>query len=237
MAIAHDNSGSTFGVDVKSKTLSFTTSGSDRILFVYCECSEGYTITGVTYGGTAMTKVDTQTKAPLEFTLWYLVNPTTGTNDIIASCSGSTYISITASSYTGVLQTSPINGTNKSTSTGTSYSLSVTTTLDNSWAIMGLVAISARTTTAGSNTYKRVVNSAGNGEQILDTNSAQTPTGSKTMTVTSNSQEFFGIMVGFAPSLSSGPANLKSYNTNLKANIKSINTNLIANIKSLDTNI
>lgn len=33
-----------------------------------------------------------------------------------------------------------------------------------------------------------------------------------------------------------GPANLKSYNTNLSANIKSINTNLIANVKSLDTN-
>lgn len=34
-----------------------------------------------------------------------------------------------------------------------------------------------------------------------------------------------------------GPANLKSYNTNLKANIKTINTNPIANVKSLDTNI
>jgi len=33
-----------------------------------------------------------------------------------------------------------------------------------------------------------------------------------------------------------GPANLKSYNTNLKANIKSIDTNLIANIKSINTN-
>jgi hypothetical protein len=31
-------------------------------------------------------------------------------------------------------------------------------------------------------------------------------------------------------------ANLKTYNTNLKANIKSINTNLIANVKSLNTN-
>jgi len=35
----------------------------------------------------------------------------------------------------------------------------------------------------------------------------------------------------------SGPVNLKSYNTNLKANIKSINTNLIANVKSLNTNV
>jgi len=33
-----------------------------------------------------------------------------------------------------------------------------------------------------------------------------------------------------------GPANLKTYNTNLKANIKTINQNLIANCKTLDTN-
>lgn len=36
---------------------------------------------------------------------------------------------------------------------------------------------------------------------------------------------------------SSGPANLKSLDTNLKANIKSYNTNLLANIKSIDTNV
>ncbi len=35
----------------------------------------------------------------------------------------------------------------------------------------------------------------------------------------------------------SGPANLKSLDTNLKANIKSYNTNLIANIKSINTNV
>ena len=34
----------------------------------------------------------------------------------------------------------------------------------------------------------------------------------------------------------SGPANLKTYNTNAKANIKSINGNLIANCKTLNTN-
>lgn len=35
---------------------------------------------------------------------------------------------------------------------------------------------------------------------------------------------------------SAGPANLKSYNTNLKANIKTINTNAISNTKTLNTN-
>lgn len=34
----------------------------------------------------------------------------------------------------------------------------------------------------------------------------------------------------------SGPANLKSLDTNVKANIKSYNTNLLANIKSINTN-
>lgn len=35
---------------------------------------------------------------------------------------------------------------------------------------------------------------------------------------------------------SSGPANLKTYNTNAKANIKTMNTNPIANVKTFDTN-
>lgn len=35
----------------------------------------------------------------------------------------------------------------------------------------------------------------------------------------------------------SGPSNLKSLDTNLKANIKSYNTNLIANVKSINTNV
>lgn len=35
----------------------------------------------------------------------------------------------------------------------------------------------------------------------------------------------------------SGPANLKTYNTNPVANVKTINTNPIANVKSLNTNV
>lgn len=38
-------------------------------------------------------------------------------------------------------------------------------------------------------------------------------------------------------SAASGPANLKSLDTNVKSNIKSYNTNLLANIKSINTNV
>ena len=46
------------------------------------------------------------------------------------------------------------------------------------------------------------------------------------------------LIVDYTPTAggSTGPANLKSLNTNIKSNIKSINTNLIANCKSLNTN-
>lgn len=39
------------------------------------------------------------------------------------------------------------------------------------------------------------------------------------------------------PGAATGPANLKSYDTNVKSNIKSMNTNPIANVKSFDTNV
>lgn len=45
------------------------------------------------------------------------------------------------------------------------------------------------------------------------------------------------VQVFSVESQASGPANLKTYNTNLKANIKTINTNPIANVKSLNTNV
>lgn len=44
-----------------------------------------------------------------------------------------------------------------------------------------------------------------------------------------------GTLLAVAPAVS-GPANLKTYNTNVKANIKTINTNAIANVKTLNTN-
>ena len=45
-----------------------------------------------------------------------------------------------------------------------------------------------------------------------------------------------GFLQAFDVTEPTGPANIKTYNTNPIANIKSINTNLIANVKSLNTN-
>ena len=69
---------------------------------------------------------------------------------------------------------------------------------------------------------------------VVWTSSGATGTMSANMNQSRTTKHAFAVALNTPVS---GPANLKSYNTNLKANIKSINTNLIANVKSLNTNI
>lgn len=45
-----------------------------------------------------------------------------------------------------------------------------------------------------------------------------------------------GALLSVSYTVAAGPANLKTYNTNVASNIKTINTNAIANVKSLNTN-
>ncbi len=60
-------------------------------------------------------------------------------------------------------------------------------------------------------------------------------TGNSASTTSANDYSSSTI-IAIAPLASSGPTNLKSLDTNVKANIKSYNTNVIANIKSINTN-
>ncbi|HNG97320.1 MAG TPA: hypothetical protein PLW93_03545, partial [Candidatus Absconditabacterales bacterium] len=63
---------------------------------------------------------------------------------------------------------------------------------------------SGNTLTAGSNTFIRInVELLFTGLFIADSNSAQTPTGSKSLNVTSASQEFNGNMFELKPSVTS----------------------------------
>lgn len=112
---------------------------------------------------------------------------------------------------------------------------------------LGWVSVSAL---AGTPTIQIILDGANNAQAINTTitlytkikGSSTYPTGTGAdigiVTGTDLTTESFyecGVIVSYIPAVPSGPANLKSLNTNLKANIKSINTNLIANVKSLDT--
>ncbi len=93
-----------------SRTFSHTqNAGADRYLYILVACP-ATTVTGVTYGGVAMTKVSTQSPGVYgtQWSFWKLANPNTGANNVVVSFAAgqfnpvSTYVvSTTGSSGSG----------------------------------------------------------------------------------------------------------------------------------------
>lgn len=222
MAIAYSAFSSANGSG-SSVTYSHTCSGSDRILFVsaFAPYPGTGSTTGVTYGGVAMTKVDSnKPQANWDFSLWYLVNPASGANNVVCTSSGSvsgTNYNSLAVSYTGASQTGQPDGSAKANGASTTLNQSVTTTADNSWVVGA--AISG----AGAPTASTGVTSRGNIGfcRIGDSNAPKTPAGSYSMTYTTGSADNWGlIMASFSP-VAAATSHIKSADGILYANIKS----------------
>ena len=186
-AVAFDTSGEGLQAGSSTVTLSFTCTGSNR--FLASERGVDNPIIGSqTYYSVSMTAAVTdqltQGAATLEC-LDYLSNPASGANNLVLSKTlSSGGASIDAASYTGVKQSSQPSASNSVSpaNTGSPLSVSVTTVDDNSWIIVGFGISGAAS--SGTNCTKRQQDLSYHGAGIADTNSAQTPTGSKTMTLT-----------------------------------------------------
>lgn len=208
MAIAFDaTTTSSLGSAVTSITFSHTCTGSNRILFVCTANNGGANVTGVTYNGVAMTNIwgALSNGAPSKSYLWYLIAPATGANNVVVSLSASVSVIAKVVSYTWASQTwQPDSNSSNWPTTTTSFTASTTTVADNSWLIMCGMGRNANAITAGANTTIRSpIEALLAWLFVLDSNSAQTPAGSKSMNVTSASQEFTGIMASFSPSIAS----------------------------------
>lgn len=109
MAIAKDTTSSAglWNNTESSVTWSHTCNGTERLLAVWVNSYAGKT-TGVTYNGTAMTHIATQTYSgtPQRYVSCYvLINPSSGSNNIVWSLSGTDYCKAAAVSFTGAKQT------------------------------------------------------------------------------------------------------------------------------------
>jgi hypothetical protein len=133
MAVAYDAStgtGQQGTLSASSLTKSITIgSGSDRLLLVYVW--GGATCSGVTHNGVAMTlhsREDTAYKS----SVWYLVNPASGANNIVATFASATYAILTGASFSGVEQTPTINTYYQSGRVfdWTDFGTAITTTVD-----------------------------------------------------------------------------------------------------------
>lgn len=118
-------------------TWSHTCTGSNLILIAGFWAESSNTISGVTYNGVSMTQATLSglTSGNNRVYLFYLVNPTTGANNIVATYANSGNLKYgIAESYTGAKQTGqPDAVANNVTNSATSLSNSPTTVAANSW--------------------------------------------------------------------------------------------------------
>ncbi len=216
MSIAYDTvvNASFGGSATTTKTWSHTCSGSDRIIFVQT-LTDGNNVSGVTYGGVAMTRVYGQT-TDFYSTIYALPNPATGANNVVVTCSVAQNIIPMSVSYTGAKNEVP---TISNTGSGSSpLSVSVTTTADNSWLLGYVRKTTSGTITAGAGTTLRASDTT-YGLYTCDSGAPTTPAGSDSLNITYTGTCYMGI-VAFAPA-TAATSHIKSADGILYANIKS----------------
>jgi hypothetical protein len=141
--------GSTSTSGDPSLTTSYTvSSGSDRILLVHVGLGyNGPTVTGVTFGGAALTALGTAATNGVyaRAEIWYLLNPTAGTANIVTTFSAACRACHGIGTYSGVHQ-SATWGT-PGTSTGySSTSRSVTLTSATGELCLDVIAMETQAT-------------------------------------------------------------------------------------------
>lgn len=187
MAIAFNatNSKNDSTIAVLTQTWSHTCTGSNRLLFVGVSFdSAGLSISSVTYAGTNLTliRTDENTAISRSSSIWYLVAPATGANDIVVTYSNDTVCISGSISLTGVAQTGSLDANNGAIGVDITASVVVTTVADNAWVLDTMAANSSFGWTVGAGQTQRwnVIPSAsvdGGGS----TEGPKTPAGAVTM--------------------------------------------------------
>lgn len=184
-AVAYDATSTGFAASASSLTYEHINTGSQLSLAVGTYTwNAAHTITGVTYNGVAMTQLVTRaadgTGGKIE--LWGLMGPATGANNIVITASaGGVQFFGNSVSYTGTSQIAafPDTETNGS-SNNTSFSESITTSVDQSW-VLAVGRSPSRAPAAGANTVVRKLNpTSGDAGWLLDSNAARS-TGSNAL--------------------------------------------------------
>lgn len=192
-----------------SFNVSHTVTGSQPILFAGIDTNgDGDVITSVAYNGSAMTQIaKLQYSSSAEFMyLYYLVNPSTGTNNIsVTKSGGASSVRVRGISYTGAKQTGQPDASTTQAGTNTPASKSITTVANNSWSVMFGVNIDANWAASTGSTAR----GAASNTQLFDSNAAITPAGSYSMSLTFAGTRNWGlILASIAPDVAETRRNI-----------------------------
>lgn len=182
------------GYQAAASTYTFdrTATGSDRFLAIDVSLlSAGQTVTSIVddFGGTNVNAIFVGACSTVtsfgRVEMWRVIGPVAGTKTIQVNLSGSIASAATAASYTGVHQTSPVEGFNSAQATNVGAAdatVDITTVADNCW-VHGAVATDDGSITAVQTSRNNVSGVGGSGANE-DNNGPKTPAGAVTMSWT-----------------------------------------------------
>ena len=230
MAIAFDTATKGYTGGATTLTVSHTTAGTERALLVSL-WTAGATerVTGVTYGGAAMTQLVKKQDAASGWCYVYgLLAPAVGSNNVVVSVSASIEMAVINLSYSNVKQSGLPDATASFEDLAKTSPLrhSVTTVADNCF-VVGFVhfpnlALTAEQTARYSNGTSMFAADTGPVTPAWSTELGWTFTGTITDCVT--------LMVSIAPV----PTSIKTINGLAIASVKSINGLAIASVKTIN---
>lgn len=216
--IAFDNAATTPGNGALARTVSFTTSGTDRFLVVTGIYIDNTFAPGVfptlTYNGVSLSIFDStlivSATAELPFLVWYLINPTVGANNLVITPAVSHPVNAATSvfnivSYTGVRQVSPFEQGTFSIATGASntQTATATTILDNAWRLGHMVTYQVSDTfTAVTGTIRQQASASGSSISMahIDDGPITPPGAGNTKTTTTGSDNWAAFGESIKPS-------------------------------------
>jgi len=183
MAITLDSSNDGTGGTASSFTYAHNCTGTNLGLFVVIRGGggEGDRVTGVTYAGAAMTRLQYYNPGGEGIYVYYKIAPATGSNNVVVTCSASSFIQVGSISYRGVNQTTLTEGLTTNTATATSITTNITVSTRNSWTAL-FSKNASETILAGTGSTLRV-NAGSEGARSADSN-APLSTGSQSMQLT-----------------------------------------------------
>ncbi len=189
-----------------SLTFSHTTTGTNLTLLVFCTTgnvvSQDDAITGITYNGVAMTRVNFSpfVASVGPFYNYYLKGPATGANNVVvtgATEANAYRLFCSSASYTGTDQSNYDAQTTNSALATATFNTSLVSIADNSWHIIG-VGTSLTAPAAGTATTLRL-NASNSFVFVFDSNSAKTPPGSVTLQETAAAENWNASMITLRP--------------------------------------
>lgn len=136
MAIAFDAaaSSSNSGGITSSLTYTHVCTGANLVLVVGVQADSSVDPTGVTYNGISMVKANSSAVSGLLSSIWYLVNPTIGTNSVVVTFAAAHWMVSGSMSFTGCNTSSPLD--NSAVNNGSSSTPSTSITTNNAGSVL-----------------------------------------------------------------------------------------------------